>query len=1111
MSIVVGTLTIDLKANTASFSQSMDKMSALSGKTANDIKRSLERIATAGVAMATAIAGATTGLIVHALDTADAMDKMSQATGASSENLSVLAYAANLSNVSMEDLGKGLEKLAKSAMAAQGGNVELEKIFARLGVTTTDAQGHLRDTGAMMQDLAIKFAAMQDGAGKTALAMALFGKAGAGLIPLLNQYGEDQAKVNEEAHRFGLILSTSTTQLAGRAHDNLDRLHAVFKGMGFALLGATLPALEQLSTRLVDVARNANIPDLMKSFGAHVTTAIHAIGDALEFATKHAHALKVALEALAAVQVSRLALPFIADLASGGIEKAGAGILRFTTGLLGLNRVIPVLSQIAAWLKTEIWMVGALAAEEGIATAATYALNAAMLTNPYVQAAAAIAGVIVLLYKFRESTFSIRGETFQLRDTWNAAWLGMGKVFSWIGGEFSKMIAYLKGLWGSFITYIDSLPFVKRITDMFRAIVEWAGKILGQLGNLTPQWVVDLLREAKQQREAAAKPKPEAAPAPAAKPKPPAETAGLGQPKKDVLGDEIRKLNQAAIAEAAYISVLGASPEKIQAVTIAEKARALIVDINNKLIDEGRPKLSKHAEALLTQKLALAETLKALHEYGQAIVDQQHQTELAIAQARALADAELRGDEAVRQATANNAILALTYGKTAEQIRLMQPDLEKLRTLLLKKSNEEFLQGLNREVYQLNQEIEARRGIVPAILAGEDALRQADLAAKLYAIDQQIANTQDNAAREALEAKRRAVEAITKAEWDETDARDALRLRSPIEVYQEETRALERQIAVLTENGTKALSYGQALQVAAIQQQNWNRLIEETISKLLLSNRAIDGVKAFFLKMQQYARTTADIIYEALSSAFGKISDQLTELVTGGKTSFAKMFEDIGKQALNAFIKKELQEALAKIGKHFGIDLFSGKPDGSSAAKALWVKVVGAVSTAEKIPGLPGTGKEEGKDQTAPTKGPLDAITDMMRGLSARLGSIFSSLIGSIGRSLGSVIGSIGHVLGGLIPHAEGGPVLPTAAYLVGERGPEILTRTSGYITSAMASRRLLTASAGGPNITNYIDARGTDAALVEQRVRAATMIAHNSAVRTSFLAVQEHHLRTPR
>ena len=76
MSVVVGILTIDLKANTASFSQSMSSMSSLSAKTANDIKRSLEKIAVAGVAMAGALATGTIAAIRGALDSADAMEKM---------------------------------------------------------------------------------------------------------------------------------------------------------------------------------------------------------------------------------------------------------------------------------------------------------------------------------------------------------------------------------------------------------------------------------------------------------------------------------------------------------------------------------------------------------------------------------------------------------------------------------------------------------------------------------------------------------------------------------------------------------------------------------------------------------------------------------------------------------------------------------------------------------------------------------------------------------------------------------------------------------------------------------------------------------------------------
>jgi hypothetical protein len=246
VSVTVGTLVIDLKANTASFSQSMDKMSHLSAKTATDIKRSLEKIAVAGAAMTAALITGTAGVVRSALDQVDALGKAAQAAGTTAETLSTLQYAAKLSNVENEQLVKGLEKLSLAAFKAQGGNVQLGNIFKRLGVSTMDANGHLKDSGILLEQMAPKFAAMADGAGKTALAQAIFGKAGAGLIPMLNQYGEKQAEVNDEAHRFGVVLSQSTVDIAMKAHDNLDRLSTVMKGMGFSLLSATLPALDEL-------------------------------------------------------------------------------------------------------------------------------------------------------------------------------------------------------------------------------------------------------------------------------------------------------------------------------------------------------------------------------------------------------------------------------------------------------------------------------------------------------------------------------------------------------------------------------------------------------------------------------------------------------------------------------------------------------------------------------------------------------------------------------------------------------------------------------------------------------------------------------------------------
>jgi hypothetical protein len=98
---------------------------------------------------------------------------------------------------------------------------------------------------------------------------------------------------------------------------------------------------------------------------------------------------------------------------------------------------------------------------------------------------------------------------------------------------------------------------------------------------------------------------------------------------------------------------------------------------------------------------------------------------------------------------------------------------------------------------------------------------------------------------------------------------------------------------------------------------------------------------------------------------------------------------------------------------------------------------------------------------------------------------------------------------GGLIPHADGGSVSPGSAYLVGERGPEILTGASGNITSNVASRRMLGGSTG--NTLYYsIDARGTDPVLTEQRTKAALIAVHSSAISNAVQVNAERIKRTP-
>ena len=68
-----------------------------------------------------------------------------------------------------------------------------QRAFRALGISLKDNGGNVKTSGDLFLDIAQKFSKMEDGAAKTALAIRLFGRAGAELIPLLNQ-GRDWHK-----------------------------------------------------------------------------------------------------------------------------------------------------------------------------------------------------------------------------------------------------------------------------------------------------------------------------------------------------------------------------------------------------------------------------------------------------------------------------------------------------------------------------------------------------------------------------------------------------------------------------------------------------------------------------------------------------------------------------------------------------------------------------------------------------------------------------------------------------------------------------------------------------------------------------------------------------
>jgi len=192
-----------------------------------------------------------TALVMPVARVGDEFFKLSQKAGVSVEALTALDYAANLSGVTAERLGKALQKLSIAMFDSQFGGAEGSKALKALGVSATDTAGQLRPTEQVLLDLADKFARMPDGADKAALGIKLFGEEGIALLPFLNQGRAGITALMDEAQRLGLVMSEDVARASEVFNDNLARMSAIFEGVQRQIGAAVIPVLADFTEQVI--------------------------------------------------------------------------------------------------------------------------------------------------------------------------------------------------------------------------------------------------------------------------------------------------------------------------------------------------------------------------------------------------------------------------------------------------------------------------------------------------------------------------------------------------------------------------------------------------------------------------------------------------------------------------------------------------------------------------------------------------------------------------------------------------------------------------------------------------------------------------------------------
>ncbi len=350
--------------------------------------------------------------------------------GSSAQDLQRFQYAAQMSGSSAEEISSAIEILGKNlGQVSAGKNKAIPEMFKQMGVSLYNANGELKTATELLPEIANCMRSQSTATQKSYIATTLFGKAGQGLIQMLEGGSEGLNELTAEAENFGIVLSDDVLTVAGDYDDSLNRMQYSLRGVQYSIANQVLPVLTPLVNSLTEcIAANrewiaSSIADVAKDVAESLKKIDFkaCIMGAVEF-SKNAYELFDRLGGLKTIAIAVGAV-FAANFAAS---------------------LIATISSISSVVK------------------ALWGLNAVLLANPIVLIAgaivAAIAGLSYAGYKLYENWDEVCA---WVKDIWQglldwfspkidafvAVWDRMKELPSVVSEEFSVLADDMKALW----------------------------------------------------------------------------------------------------------------------------------------------------------------------------------------------------------------------------------------------------------------------------------------------------------------------------------------------------------------------------------------------------------------------------------------------------------------------------------------------------------------------------------------------------------------------------------------------------------------------------------------------------------------------------------------
>lgn len=227
----------ELKANIKNTTRQLEEQTISaknSGKSLDAVKSSakdLGKMLGTTAAGFSALVGAIYSLTHSAASAADSINTLSKQYGLSTEEIQKFKYATDLIDVSLETYVASIARNIRSMSAYRNGTEATVQAYDSLGVAVTDANGKLRDSQTVYNEVISALGKIEDETERDSIAMTILGRNAQQLNPLILGGADALAELGEQAENLGLILPQESLDNLNAFNDKVDTLKANMNGL----------------------------------------------------------------------------------------------------------------------------------------------------------------------------------------------------------------------------------------------------------------------------------------------------------------------------------------------------------------------------------------------------------------------------------------------------------------------------------------------------------------------------------------------------------------------------------------------------------------------------------------------------------------------------------------------------------------------------------------------------------------------------------------------------------------------------------------------------------------------------------------------------------------